>query len=617
MNIRRDNLNDILDPNVIPKYVEQLPIPKVFVPQLMKDPNTCMVTGEYYYVTAKEFAQQLLPRCFPKTIVWGYGGKVKDCSTGEIYYDYRSYPGPTFEATRGVPINVQWVNNLTGYNPLAVDPTLHWADPNEIGMIKPQDVPPFPPGLPEAQYPIPLVTHLHGGEVCSTFDGHPEAWFTSNEKLIGPQFGTSLYQYLNTQPSTALWYHDHTLGVTRLSVYMGLAGFYIIRDKNNPLDKPGCILPDRKYEIPLVIQDHTFNTDGTLYFPNVGDNPDIHPYWQPEFFGNTISVNGMTWPNLNVEQTMYRFRILNGANARFFTLKFSNNMPFLQIGSDGGYFEQPVKLEELTLAPAQRADILIDFSSLKKGTKIILTNSANAPFSSIKAPNNETVGQVMQFTVKGCYKPFKLVLPKKLNNIPMLVPNRPKRVLTLVEITGTGGPIQMLLDGQKWIAPITENPLVGSTELWELVNLTVDTHPIHLHLVQFQLQDRQKFNSDKYNSDWLNLNGPLPLNHPTKVIDPGIYLQGDPIPPDPNEKGWMDTVRAYPGEVTRILVRFAPIDADTSQVKPGKNLYPFNPQEGPGYVWHCHMLDHEDNEMMRPMVVMNKQMHKNVNFKSH
>lgn len=462
---------------------------------------------------------------------------------------------------------------------------------------------PFPPGYKKAQYPVPIVTHLHGGEVPSAFDGHPDAWFTylhnttssQGKPRTGSAYVTDRYTYPNKQQPTTLWYHDHTLGITRLNVVMGLAGFYLLRD---PADPVAPSLPSKEYEIPLVIQDRVFNTDGTFFFPNVGVNPDIHPYWVPEFFGDTIMVNGLVWPNLNVEPTLYRFRLLNGSNARFYTLSLSNGQTFTQIGTDGGYLPMPVTLSELTIAPGERADILVDFSALIPGTKVVLTNKAPAPFPDGDPADPQTVGQIIQFTVVCPVGPLPVLppLPKTLNIIPTLTPNAPKRTLTLVEVMGPDGPVEVLLNGQKWSAPISEFPQLGTTEEWEIVNLTADTHPIHLHLVQFQLFSRQKLDTNKYMADWIATNGDMmpPFTQPTKPWPVGSYLIGTPLPPQLNEQGWKDTVQMNPGEVTTIKVRFA---------AQGGKPYPFNATEGPGYVWHCHILDHEDNEMMRPYKV--------------
>lgn len=601
-----------LDPTTIPKYKTQLGKPPVYKSlsslcgkkKDMKHPPK----EDFYYVDISSFKQQLLPKKFPKTRVWGYGGLITDPKKGKIKY-YRGYPGPTFEAVRGIPTKVKWINLLKGKHLFAVDPTLHWANPNQMLSDPKKPWPPFPPGFKKAQKPIPIVTHLHGGEVPSAFDGHPDAWFTHNRKY-GPAYSTSEYVYPNRQQPTTLWYHDHALGITRLNVYAGLAGFYLLRDKT----KDGYYyndckrkyqLPSGQYEVPLVIQDRMFLTDGSLYFPSEGINPDIHPYWNPEFFGDTILVNGKVWPNLNVERRQYRFRILNGSNARFYNLYLSNGMPMIQIGTDGGFLPKPVELTSLLLAPAERADILINFADILPGTTIKLLNDAKAPFPDGASPDPETVGQIMQFTV-----PIKAPdpvppekLPKQMNCTPCLIPDAPKRILTLNEVMGPNGPTEVLLNGQMWAAPVSELPQVGSTEDWWIVNLTADSHPIHLHLVQFLLVSRQDIDTLAYSQAWEEANGMPPLHHPTKEVPVEPYLLGAPLPPDGNEEGWKDTIRVNPNQVTRIRVRFAPQDIPANGVNPGENYYSFDPSAGPGYVWHCHILDHEDNEMMRPYKV--------------
>lgn len=598
----------VIEGQAIPQFGNELIIPPVFAPCIIKDPLTGKVISHNYVITARKVMQQMLPEGFPETMVFGYGGAIMTtnrCACEQVV----SSPGPTIMATRGVQVNIKWVNQLEDEHPFPVDPTIEWADPNQIGMIEPDQVPNFPPGLEQAQKPIPIVTHLHGGENNSIFDGEPSTWFTKDEAIVGPNYVTSMTQYPNMQPSTTLWYHDHTLGITRLNVHAGLAGFYIIKDMNNPLDRSNSVLPKGRYDIPLAIQDATFNEDGSFNYPSDGVNPDVHPYWVPEFFGNTIMVNGRVWPNLNVERRLYRFRVLNGSNARFYTMKFSNNMNFTQIGTDGGYLEHPVTLSELTLAPAERADVLVDFSNIPVNTSIILENTANAPFPDGDPVDPLTTGRIMQFTVKGKNRKITPTIPAVLNHIPVLTPNgpTPKRTLVLVEVLSANDmPLQVLLDGQGYMDQATETPLVGSTEEWEFVNLTADTHPIHLHLVQFLAKDRQNMDVDAYYNDWITLNGgnPPPFSSPTKVLEVGNqYLIGNPIAPDDNEKGWKDTLRMNPGQVTRILVRFAPQEADESKVAPGVNLYPFNPCIGPGYVWHCHILEHEDNEMMRPLII--------------
>ncbi|MDD1662161.1 MAG: hypothetical protein LUQ60_00210, partial [Methanomicrobiales archaeon] len=347
----------LLDPKTIPKWVNQLNgPPPVFVP----------VTGNQYEITAKKITQQLLPAPLPKTTVFAYGGLAKDALTGAPLGPIWNSPAPSFEATRGTPIQVKWVNQITGPHIFPVDPTLHWADPNGMGMPL-QPFLGFPPGYTQAQSPVAIITHVHGLEVQSSSDGNPDAWFTVNG-IQGPEYSGgpsganyAVFDYPNAQPATTLWYHDHALGLTRLNPTAGLAGFYFLRDS---ADAVAPLLPSGKYEVPLAIQDRTFYADGSLFFPTVGVNPTIHPYWVPEFFGNTIMVDGLIWPNMNVDRGQYRFRLLDGSNARFYTLSFSNKMPFTMIGTEGGYLKAPVTLTELTIAPGERADILVDFSKI-------------------------------------------------------------------------------------------------------------------------------------------------------------------------------------------------------------------------------------------------------------
>lgn len=592
-----------IDPRTILKYVNQLPIPGVYTPSNVYDPLTGNLIRQDYTIGMLPGSQDVLGikdalgNPVYMTNVWGYGG---------------TYPGATFEATRGIPVRVKWINDIPAAtpHPFAVDPTLHWANPNNMAMPVAPFLP-FPPGYPDAQKPVPLTAHLHGSEVPSASDGHPNSWFTQDGKhgmaynsLVPTDQNAAVFEYPNSQLPTTLWYHDHSLGITRLNVMTGLAGFYLLRDPNDTI-APN--LPGGQYEIPIVIQDRILDLNGQFFFPSLGINPNIHPYWIPEFFGDTIVVNGKAWPNLSVDNGQYRFRLLNGSNARFYTLKFSNKMPFIQIGAEGGYLKSAVTLTELTIAPGERADILVDFRGLAAGTKLILENSARAPFPKGVPPNPQTVGQIMQFTVTGNpgFIPPANQLPAILNPIPALTPDRPDRILTLVEVMGPAGPLEVLLDGQKWHMDVSEKPKEGTTEDWVVVNLTADTHPIHLHLIQFQLITRQEFQVKKYMTDWIVLNGGMmpPFMSPTVPLNPIPYLQNKSRRPDLNEIGWKDTVRMNTGEVTRIRVRFARQDYDPAVH--GTAYFPFDSTVGPGYVWHCHIIDHEDNEMMRPYKVTN------------
>lgn len=326
-------------------------------------------------------------------------------------------------------------------------------------------------------------------------------------------------------------------------------------------------------------------------------------------------VNGLVWPNLNVDRGWYRFRIVDGSNARAYRISLNDtetgkSIPFIQIGSDVGYLKSPVSMPELLITPGERADILVDFSGLAPGTKIIMKNTASAPYPMGSSPDPNTVGQIMQFTVTGSNGYKKGVsltsqLPKTMNpTLSGAYPNLPepkkKRILTLIP-QGVGGMGRMsrttsfLLDGQRWMSPVSESPKNGDTEEWQIVNPSMDTHPIHLHLVQFQVVSRQRFSHGEYMLDWLALNGQPPLDHPTKNPNLAGYLMDSQIPAENNEMGWKDTVQADPMMVTTIRVRFKPQDGTE---------FPFDPTVGPGYVWHCHILDHEDDEMMRPYKVV-------------
>ncbi len=512
---------DPSNPATIPKYVDRVPVPAVLEPKFRQPDET------FYEVTMRQVRQRL-HKCFPETTVWGYEG---------------SYPGPTIEARRGERVRVRWVNDLPSTHLLPVDKTLHGAEPPN----------------PEVR----TVVHLHDSVVPPDSDGHPEAWFNNGFSEVGPKWEHEVYEYPNDQQATTLWYHDHALGITRLNVYAGLAAFYLLRDEV----EDSLNIPKGKFEIPLVIQDRSFNADGSLFYPAQPDPPvpDVNPSVVPEFFGNTILVNGKVWPFLRVEPRKYRFRFLNGSQARFYNLKLETNQPFFQIGTDGGFLEKPVEVTEILLAPAERADVILDFTN-HENECILLTNSANAPFPAGDTADPNTVGQIMQFRVTlPLSEPDTTVIPPFLTTIERLNSEK-SRDLTLVEDTDVPfGRLLLLLNGKMWDDPVSEKPVLNTTEIWRLINLTPDTHPIHLHLVQFQILDRQPFDVPLYESS-------------------GVLSFTDPAsPPDPNESGWKDTVRANPGEVTRIIARFGPYAGD--------------------YVWHCHILEHEDHDMMRPFTV--------------
>jgi FtsP/CotA-like multicopper oxidase with cupredoxin domain len=311
------------------------------------------------------------------------------------------------------------------------------------------------------------------------------------------------------------------------------------------------------------------------------------------------------WPYLDVEPRKYRFRFLNGSQARFYSLALAERTTsspgpaFYQIGSDGGYLAEPVLLNDpvdvhsprLVMGPGERCDVIIDFSTAAPGTEFILKNTGKAPYPAGDAPNPQTVGQVMLFRVVPLTSPDPSVIPPVLATVTRLSNPTRTRVMTLNEMLLGDAPLGAMLNGMPFDAPATEYPTLGTTEMWEVVNLTGDTHPIHIHLVQFQLLNRQKLNTRRYEMAFDAANGELPNNTYTPV-EPAPYLRGKPVPADANERGWKDTFRMNPGEVTRILVRFAPQDDSPA--------FAFDATAEPGYVWHCHILEHEENDMMRP-----------------
>lgn len=531
------------------KFTEQLPIPS----------KINAVGGGTFNLTMAA-AQHRFHSSLPLTPTWGYGGAT--------------YLGPTIEARRGVPITVTARNQL-GSHPLgfAIDTKLHGALTGDGKRPR-------------------VSLHLHGGNTEARSDGLPQTTFTPGQSYT--------YNYSNNQEAANLWYHDHALGSTRLNVYAGLAGFYLLRDAmdtgqdSNPLGLPGG-----KYEVPLVIQDKMFNVNGTLAYP-AGLFGSI---WAPEFFGDVAVVNGKAFPNLNVDRGLYRFRIINGSNSRVYRLQLSKSQTMYQIGGDGGLFNAPVPLTRLILAPGERADVLINFFRLTPGTKILLSNDAPTPYPN--GPRNPRRGgaplkEIMQFTV-GFGTGFNGPIPITLRQTPIIPLTAPVRVrnLTLVELIdpATGAPVKALLNNLNFMTSQIETPAVDTVEQWNIINTTGDTHPIHLHLVQFQILGRQKFNVAAYlAANYPNLPNPAAGGagpYPAPSAD--AFTSGNMVSPDPNEMGWKDTVRANPGEITRLLVPFG------ANAAPG---VPFGNSFKGSYVWHCHILEHEDNEMMLPFRVV-------------
>lgn len=806
-----------LNPLDIPKYVTPLVIPPAMAKSSVQpeDPSTGQPTAVAadYNIAVREFKQQILPSGFGPTKVWSYGLEEEQIPTGFVAprpgYTL-NYPAFTIENTSNMPTTVRWINDLRTKNPdgtysflphlFAVDQTLHWANPPNDGCIKgnPQRTE-CRTNRPEPyQGPVPIVTHVHGAHVNPESDGYPEAWwlpdaddvpatYAKTGKLFteydinsgqandfmdairgigrnqfNPIPGSAFYSYENDQPATTLWYHDHSLGMTRLNVYAGPAGFWMIRGDftgttgnlvaDSALDAgregrfkklirkgklaalppaklpgpypmpgmdPNFIAADRAVvrDIPIVIQDRSFNIDGSLFYPdnyaffhglndanhpaqlpgagvldipyigdkdasgNLTNKSDMAPIWNPEAFFNTMVVNGTTWPTFKVAPAKYRFRLLNGTNSRFLNLSMfvayeklkdkakgeppkyqvksvidpvamapvvtkvgGKEVPIYQIGGDQGFLPNVVEIrtgkravlagngrkgkfvatapaQALLMSPAERADVIIDFSKFKPGTVIRMLNTGpDAPFGGFPAApmaDLQTTGQVMEFVVTAgmlqpatdplTTDPYRLVMSSEG---PLAAPDNTRKIslneehstlvcVDLDPITGSMSyvgppeagnhdpitactnvysPNSMLMAPKAallgtfdpatgsipltWSQDITENPNVGDTEVWEVHNFTVDAHPIHVHLVRYQAVDREPMVLD-LNGNYLGMSG---LNRP----------------PEANETGYKDTIIAYPGEVTRFKAKFD--------------------KEGL-YVWHCHIVEHEDNEMMRPYYV--------------
>jgi FtsP/CotA-like multicopper oxidase with cupredoxin domain len=634
-----------LDPLSVPKFITPLLIPPVM-------PRARVIKGrkgkkvDYYEISMKQISQQILPPGMPPTTVWGYGAVTASSKKGLLLHNA---PSLTIEAKAGRPVRVKWINDLKDedghYLPhlLPVDPTLHWANPPG-GTAGRDTRPTFEETPGPYTGPVPIVTHVHGAVgVGDESDGYAEAWYLPKAKNIPEGYahtgtwyeyfaekaddkygadwrsGFATFQYPNHNRASTIWYHDHALGMTRLNVYAGPAGFYIIRggragDKAvrdirtgrsavlpKPAPKEGDRFPAKKsyYEIPIAIQDRSFNCDGSLFYPDTRaffdeyagpfiPDTDLSPIWNPEFFGNTMMVNGNTWPFLQVEQRRYRFRFLNGCQSRFLILDFSSipGVEVWQIGNEGGFLAEPVNItgmgNQLLMGLAERADVIVDFSNVPLGEYVLGNVGPDEPFGGgvpgvdFPIADPESTGQIMQFKVVPARKPDKTTPPAflKLPELPTLPADaeRAVRPLALLEVMSEfhDGPAEAVLgtveEGmaihKMWMDPVTENPEVGDTEIWEFYNFTADAHPMHVHEVVFEVVNRQAITFDEH------------MGHVTNV-----QLAGDPRPPEAWENGLKDTVIAYPGEVTRVKAKF-----DT----PGQ------------FVWHCHIVEHEDNEMMRP-----------------
>jgi spore coat protein A len=538
------------------RWVEPLPIPPVLDGR---------GGGKRFTIAARESTTWKFHPDLPASRTWGYWSDSPEAGL--------PYLGPTIVATRRpddtveTSVTIEWRNEL-GKAFLPNDPTI-------MGAVMPGE-------------PAPIVTHLHGGENHPQYDGTPLQWYLGNGEH-GPHYITNTFTYFNEQRASMVWYHDHAVGNTRTNVYAGLAGAYLIRDAQDTGEADNPLrLPAGPYEIPLVLQDKTFNADGSMFYPDAGVTA-YHPNWVPEFFGDVAVVNAKIWPFVDVEPRRYRLRIVNGSQSRFYNLQFANEhsgraLPFTQIGTEGGFLRAPVPMTALLIAPGERADLIVDFAG-QRNASFIVTNNARAPYP---MGGRAGLAQLIKFRVSKALSGSDRTTPAASLQLPPLARLAEASVTRIQHLSETldpvtGAPITLNVEDAPYLEEstglpgVTTRPASGDVEDWLLVNTTADTHPIHLHLVTFEVIDRRPFGA----------------------YDPktqAITYAGPPVPAAPNENGRKDTVQAHPGQVTRIRARFELPDEGTIELPDGVD----NPQ----YVWHCHILEHEENDMMRAFEVV-------------
>src|SRR6476659_2686644 len=577
-------------------FVDPLPLPRrVLAAEEAGHLTVRMRTGSHRF-----------HRDLPESPVWGYDGGV---------------PGPTIEAERHTPVRVEWINEIEGTLPIAV--TVAPSETNDDGLPV-QCMPGLSGGSRDpdaASLPGFTVVHLHGGLTAAPYDGWAENIFAPGQHAVS--------DYSMDQRAALLWYHDHVMGVTRFTVYAGLAGLWIVRDEHErALDLP----EGPPFEVPLLLQDRNFDeaegrlTGGLVHKTDPGTMEAFAPF---------TTVNGKVWPILDVQPALYRLRVINGSNARTFRLVPMRNGHqeldrISQIGTDGGLLREPVQVpaQGLVLAPAERADLLVNFSDLPPGTELTLLNTATAPFAGDPFPPEGAAEaanldgllpypEVMRFRVE----PGPSVegqLPRELSSdferpAPADLNGAVHRAVALVEQELEGAtnmltmrelaavaeddstePLITVVQGDsegrdRTIAryrtvashfedTVTFFPTAGRYEVWKFINLTGDTHPMHIHLSPFQVLSRH----------------PITVTVPEGGITDGataaVVREGrspdDALTHDldANELGLKDTVRVNPREIVELAVRL--------ETYSGR------------YMYHCHILEHEDRDMMRPIVVM-------------
>jgi spore coat protein A len=557
------------------KWVDALPIPPAATPKAKPG-----ISGwaDYYEIAMTQHTHQFHSELGPAT-VWTYGMKGQP----------GVYLGPTIVAHTNRPVIIKWFNQLP--NDPATFPLKDSIDPTVMGA-----------DLPTGR----AIPHLHGGKTAARFDGTPSQWWTSDGQK-GMAYVTDTFTYTNEQPASLLWYHDHAMGATRFNPYLGLAAAYLLLDQvDNGTTVNGQKVPSGNYHLPIVLQDKTFNPDGTLWYPTQGNNA-VRPIWVPEFFADTPVINGKAYPRLDAEPRRYRLRLLNGSQARFYNLSFDNQgvaLPFHVIGAEQGLMPAPVQKTELLIAPGERFDVIVDFTGITLGTKLILKNSAPAPYPGGGMTDIPELMQIVVGTPVSVTNP-DLSVPAASLKLPAIARLVPTPGLREREVVGkettdpvTDTPIEMKFNGYGSMDPTTDFVKAGTTETWDWINLTVDAHPMHVHLVSFQVVSRQALivdGPDGYKAAW----EAYLASGRQAALKPILsrYLTGPLLPPEPEEMGGKDTVKAYPGFVTRIRAKF---DLPWTSILDMN----FKKKNFGDWVYHCHILEHEENDMMRPFEVV-------------
>ncbi|MBA0682413.1 hypothetical protein Goari_024137, partial [Gossypium aridum] len=534
----------LLNPSKLEMFVDELPdMPKI---QGFRMLNTSPKPKSLMIGMFKK--KWKFHRDLPPTPVFAYGSSRRGATV----------PGPTIEALQGIDTYVTWKNFLPSKHILPWDPTI-------------------PTAIPATKTGIPTVVHLHGGMHEPANDGNANSWFTAGFKEKGPDWSKRTYHYNNNQQPGSLWYHDHAMGLTRVNLLAGLIGAYVIRhpEVEGPLELPH----GEEFDRPLIVFDRSFRKDGSIYMNSTGNNPSIHPQWQPEYFGDLIIVNGKAWPKMTVRRRKYRLRIINASNARFFRLFFTNGLEFIHVASDSTYLVEPVVTNETLLAPSEIADVVVDFSK-SKTDEAALANDAPYPYPS-GDPVNELNGRVMKFTIKKEREVDTWRVPDKLIQYPSpdLSSATQTRYIAMYEYTSdTDEPTHLYINGKPYEAPATETPKAGTSEIWNVINLTEDNHPMHIHLAVFTVLDQTELvKAEEFKACMSKMNDAIKCQI-------SKHARGKKLRVAAHEKGWKNVYKMTPGYVTRILVRFSYIHSNTS--------YSFDPTGMPGYVYHCHVSNY-------------------------